>query len=94
MDSESGVLHHGRHTVVAPTAFEAVSEYMFEGNFVFVVVVHQEWLRARGIRAVNQSAELRRSVRTRFPCVGPASMPEFEHSGPSWASQGIEWPTL
>ena len=37
-------------TVVAPTAFEAVSEYLIDGNFAFVVVVHQEWQRARGIR--------------------------------------------
>ena len=55
-------------TVVAPTAFEAVSEYLIDGNFAFVVVVHQEWQKARGIRAVNQSAELRRSVRTCSLC--------------------------
>ena len=29
-----------------------------------------------------------------MPCVGPASPPGSEHSGPSWASQGSDWPPL
>ena len=31
---------------------------------------------------------------TYVPCVGPASPPESVHSGPSWASQGSDWPPL
>ena len=31
---------------------------------------------------------------THVPCVGPASPPGSEHSGPSWASQGSDWPPL
>ena len=31
---------------------------------------------------------------THVPCVGPASSPESEHSGPSWVSQGSDWPPL
>ena len=31
---------------------------------------------------------------THVPCVGPASPPGSEHSGPSWASLGSDWPPL
>ena len=41
-----------------------------------------------------KSSSLSFGRETHVPCVGPASPPESEHSGPSWASQGSDWPPL
>ena len=79
-------------TVVAPTASEAVSEYMFDGNFVFVVVVHQEWQRARGIRVFPPWVTERCSFASEGPITtlsypfveGEMLAPVLWHIFPAW----------